>query len=126
MKGFTIIELMITVAIVAILASVAVPAYSAYSKHAKLTEALTILRATSTNMEITLDDAGTYVCQKNSWDTKYFHYECAASTDNYTITATGLQDIAGYSYSVNAAGEHKTLSHPKGASDMCWKVNQEC
>lgn len=43
-KGFTLIELMIVVAIVAILAAIALPAYQTYTKKAKFTE---VIQATS-------------------------------------------------------------------------------
>ncbi|WP_279237357.1 pilin [Dyella sedimenti] len=49
-RGFTLIELMITVAIVGILATLAIPAYQDYVIRAQLTEALSLLQGLKTDV----------------------------------------------------------------------------
>ena len=49
-KGFTLIELMIVVAIIGILAAVAIPAYQDYTVRAKVTEGLSLAAAAKTSV----------------------------------------------------------------------------
>ena len=57
-KGFTLIELMIVVAIIGILAAVAIPAYSNYTKKAKFTEVVQATQAIKTGIESCFSDQG--------------------------------------------------------------------
>ena len=58
-KGFTLIELMIVVAIIGILAAIAIPAYQDYTKQARLSEPMTLAGGAKTEIETEYATTGT-------------------------------------------------------------------
>ncbi|WP_299976313.1 pilin [uncultured Pseudoteredinibacter sp.] len=59
-KGFTLIELMIVVAIIGILAALALPAYQDYSSRAKVAEPVSILRAMKSDIHSYVGEKGAF------------------------------------------------------------------
>ena len=57
-KGFTLIELMIVVAIIGILAAVALPAYQDYTKKAKYAEVISVTSGYKTAVAVCAQEAG--------------------------------------------------------------------
>lgn len=125
-KGFSLIELMITVAIIGILASIAVPAYSDYVLRGYVVDANNTLSAVRARLEQHFQDNRTYTtvgaftspCASIA-STGKFTFACSTLTaTTYTITATGTGPAAGFTYTIDQAGIRSTAS-PWG-SGACW------
>jgi type IV pilus assembly protein PilE len=126
-KGFTLIELMIGVAIVGILVGVALPSYSAYTKRARVPAALEGLNAYFTRMEQRFQDVGNYGTGSTCGialpaNPPGFAYSCTTTGQTFTLTATGSGNMAGYTYTINQLGARVTVAHPKGAVATCWST----
>ncbi len=136
-KGFTLIELMITVAIISILAAIAVPQYQAYVLKARTTEATSALASLHVRMEQLYQDNRSYSCPAplvNGTASKlpgarYFDTLCTlaagANPQTYTLTATGdaAMNMSGFSFTVDQANA-KSSTFDGTTGTGCWLTSK--
>lgn len=132
-NGFTLIEVMIVVAIVGILATIAVPSYQSYLRRGQLQDAFSQMSAYQLRMEQSYQDNRHYrdpgnadECARAVPTTSYFTFSCATPTaQTYTLTATGKSGTLadGYVYTINQAGDRRTTKYAGSAPSpaaTCW------
>ena len=125
-KGFTLIELMIVVAIVGILAAVALPAYQNYTNRAKFAEVINATQAVKAAVESCAMRKGALTACGTATDNEVSTVQAGAAggqnvasvavAANGTITATGNSPVA-YTY---------ILTPGLASGQVTWTASGDC
>lgn len=138
-RGFTLVELMVTVSIAAILAAIAYPSFKQYLVRTQAADALTGLSEGRHQMEQYFLGNRTYVggpCE-TARTVKAFTLACPGSgtgkpsATGYVLSATGSGLAAGLTYTIDQNGTQKTTAVPSGWTTVpngghaCWILRKD-
>ncbi len=117
-KGFTLIELMIVVAIIGILAAVAIPAYQDYIAKAQATEAFSLLDGMKTPIAEAFSQDPTQACVSPLGSVTAGKYLAGMA---FTGTATTCSIVATYQGTgTSAKVANKTVTMLYNSGDGSW------
>jgi type IV pilus assembly protein PilE len=130
-RGFSLIELMIVLAIGAIIAAIAVPAYHDHILRARIPQATSTLASLAMRLEQNYQDNHEYGndtgCSIAMPDDEFFAFKCVAqnSGQSFLLTAMGkgADEISEFTFTLDQNGNAKTTQLPaawgKAPAD-CW------
>jgi type IV pilus assembly protein PilE len=127
-KGFTLVELMIVVAIVAILVALALPSYARYIRKANRGEAQQLLMNWANNQEIWRANNLLYADEGDIAVPTHDRYRFTVTNETattYTLTATALNDQLkdterGIPCSPLTLDQSNTKGPKDGGTTFCW------
>ena len=137
--GFTLIELMIVVAVIGVLAAIAYPMYADYVTRSQIVDGTTKLGDFRTQMERYFMDNRTYagggpngcgIPDRPAGPDDYFGIACvrnAGPPETYLVTATGARGgVTGFVYTIDQAnGKTSAGTGGKYTNKFCWALRKD-
>ena len=122
-KGFTLIEVMIVVAVIGILAAIAIPSYTDYVLRGRAAEATSALANARVQIEQLFQDNRSYAAFICPLAGQYFVYNCALAANAYTLTANGIaaQNMGNFAFAIDQNNlRTSTFQGVTPAPNTCW------
>ena len=130
-QGFTLIEVMIVVAIVAILAAIAIPSYTEYIQRSRIIEATSTLSSMRVKMEQYFQDNRSYLLACTAGTVAptptgtFFDYVCTipAGGRTFLVTATGKAAMLNFGFTIDQSNNQLTTAVPSNwtlPAVQCW------
>ena len=116
-KGFTLIELMIVVAIIGILAALAIPAYQDYTARAQASEAFTLLDGMKTSIVAAMQEDPTVTnCGVSAAQTGKYSSIALPTVNTTTGVCTVIATINTSGVNTNIQGKKITMKYTAGTN----------
>ncbi len=123
-QGFTLIELMIVVAIIGILAAIAIPAYQDYTIRAQVSEGLSLSSGGKAAVAEFFQDAGTWPANNAAAGLEVSTNISGKYVTQVAVTAAGGNGVITVTYgndaNTNIAGDSLTLTAQDNVGSVEW------